>query len=129
MADHEEVLALWKATEGLCLSEDDEAAPFARFLARNPGSSLVARSGGKLVGAITVSHDGRTGWLSRLAVVPELRRQGLGRELARRGVEALRSAGLRQVEIQVLGSNEHARAFWREEGFEERPNVLLLAFR
>jgi len=42
---------------------------------------LIAELDGKLVGSILGTHDGRKGWISRLAVDPELRRRNIARRL------------------------------------------------
>ncbi|MEX0586364.1 MAG: hypothetical protein WD176_06955, partial [Pirellulales bacterium] len=66
--DYDEVVALWEATEGVGLNESDSRENIARFLARNPGLSMVARVGGQIGGAVLCGHDGRRGYLHHLAV-------------------------------------------------------------
>ena len=41
LADHDEVLALWRATEGIGLSVSDEREAIGAYLARNRGRALV----------------------------------------------------------------------------------------
>jgi len=76
IGDYDEVLALWKGTEGVGLTPADSRQNVARFLARNPGLSLVARAGGKIVGAVLGGHDGRKGYLYHLAVAPAIAARG-----------------------------------------------------
>lgn len=61
--DYDEVLALWRTSEGVGLSDADSDEGVARFLDRNPGLSFVARDGEHLVGAVLCGHDGRRGYI------------------------------------------------------------------
>ena len=40
--DYDSVMALWRNTDGIVLSDTDEREPMERFLSRNPGLSHVA---------------------------------------------------------------------------------------
>ena len=53
MKDYDEVYALWMTIKGFGIrSIDDSREGTARFLKRNPTTSIVAEADGKLVGAI-----------------------------------------------------------------------------
>jgi len=119
--------ALWLQSEGVGLSEADEPGALHAFLDRNPGSSFVAMEGETLVGTILCGHDGRRGLVHHLVVVAARRRQGLGRKLLRRGLCALRSAGIRKCHLLVFNSNDQALAFWRRVGAEERVALSLFS--
>ena len=58
-ADHPRLIALWARTPGIQLRRDDDFEPFAAYLARNPGLSLVLEAEGQLAGSLLVGHDGR----------------------------------------------------------------------
>src|SRR5262245_39190851 len=85
--DYAAAMQLWKRVEGVRANES--AAEFARFLTRNPGLSVAARSGGELVGAVMCGHDGRRGYLYHLAVDPNFARRGIGGEIVARSLQAL----------------------------------------
>ena len=62
--DYDEVYALWTKIRGFGLrSVDDSREGIARFLKRNPTTSVVAVEDGKVVGSILCGHDGRRGCL------------------------------------------------------------------
>jgi len=50
----------------------------ARQIASGAVFVLVAEDAGRILGAVLGSHDGRKGWLNRLAVIPEYRRAPVG---------------------------------------------------
>jgi len=124
MGDYDEALGLWKATPGMGLSGADERASLSAFLARNPGLSFVARSGGELVGTALCGTDGRRGFLYHLAVRPEHRRRGLGSALARSCLLALAAQGVRKCHLFVLADNAVGAAFWKKEGWKLRDDIL-----
>lgn len=80
--DYEGVKALWLSIKGFAIrSLDDSREGVARFLDRNPSSSVVAVEDGKIVGAILCGHDGRRGCLYHVCVAEEYRMRGIGRRM------------------------------------------------
>lgn len=127
MDDYDEVYALWRSSEGIGLSSADSREGIARFLERNPGLAFVARDAAGLAGAVMVGDDGRRGYLYHLAVSPTRRRQGIGRALVERCLEALRQRGIEKCHIFVYGENREGRAFWEEAGYETRNDLIIMS--
>ena len=122
--DYGDVVALWRRTEGMHLRDADSREGIERFLARNPGLSLIARaSDATLLGVVLVGHDGRRGLLHHLAVASEARRRGVGRALALRAIDALEREGIRKTMLFVKVENAGGRAFWESLGFTLRGDV------
>ncbi len=126
-ANYEGVLALWRASEGIGLSDADSPHAFAAYLARNPGLSLVARHAEKLAGAVLCGHDGRRGYLHHLAVSPESRCQGIGRALVMECLARLRRQGIQRCHIFVFRENRGALAFWHRIGWSTRSDLTMLS--
>jgi ribosomal protein S18 acetylase RimI-like enzyme len=125
--DYDEVMALWSSSEGLTLRDADSREGIARYLARNPGLSFVARDGDRVVGAVLAGTDGRRGYLQHLAVASTHRGRGLGRALADSSVRALRSLGIEKCHLMVRQENALARTFWLHLGWQERRDVVLMS--
>jgi len=125
--DYDEVLALWRACEGIGLAGADSREGVAAFLEENPGFSLVALDGDRIVGAVLSGHNGRRGTITHLAVDPSRRRLGIGRRLAERCVSNLRAAGIRKCHIMVFSDNRAALAFWHRLRWHGRPELTLLS--
>ena len=67
------------------------------------GLVAVARLDGRVVGSICMRQlDGMTGWFGMLAVDPSLGGRGLGRELVAFVERRARSAGLTQMQLELL---------------------------
>ena len=126
IADFDDVLRLWKATEGMGLTDSDSRERTAQYLERNPGLSLVARHGQEIVATILCGHDGRRGYLYHLAVAPPHRRKGLGRQLVRLCLARLEELGILKCNAYVFADNADGEAFWLRHGWELRPGVKLL---
>jgi len=121
------VRRLWAATEGLGRGPGDSVEGLHRFVARNPGLSLVALDGGTIVGTILCGYDGRRGFIYHLAVAREHRRRGLAAELVRLCLLRLKGEGIERCLIVVVEGNEDAIQFWKRVGFRMRHDLTALS--
>jgi N-acetylglutamate synthase len=123
-ADFESARRLWASTEGLGSGPGDSPAAVSRFLERNPGLSLVAVEEDAVVAAVLCGHDGRRGYIYRLAVEGRHRRKGLAAEMVRRCLSGLQAAGLERVLILVQEDNAAAKNFWKSMGGRLRDDLV-----
>ncbi len=126
-ADFDAALALWQRSDGIGLSDADSRPNIELYLERNPGMSFVARSEGRLVGAVLCGHDGRRGYLHHLAVDPSARRLGLGRRLAEAALAALKGAGIQKCHLFLFNRNEAGLCFWNSLGWERRDDLSVVS--
>ena len=125
LTDYDEVLRLWRNSEGVGLSESDTRVEIGSFLKRNRGMSLVAREGAELVGAILCGHDGRRACLYHLAVAPSHRRNGLGTKLVRRCLAELKKAGIPRCNVFFYTKNTQGERFWLKLGWKKRSELCM----
>jgi ribosomal protein S18 acetylase RimI-like enzyme len=95
-------------------------------LERDPGALLVAVSGssGRIVGTVIAAWDGWRGSVYRLAVVPECRRDGLGRRMLEEAEERLRRVGARRMHAIVVGADPQALGFWESSDWEQQGSQI-----
>jgi len=67
--------------------------------------------------------DGRRGWLYHVAVHPDERRRGLGRELVGLLETRLRERGCPKLNLLVWEDNTWAMAFWERAGYRREKTV------
>src|SRR5580700_1170693 len=117
---HGDLIALWKATPGICIQEEDSKEGIARYLGRNPGLCFVAISGSQLVGSALCGHDGRRGYLQHVAVETGFQSRGVARQLVDRCFERLAQDGIRVCRLFALSDNLGGRRYWEKRGWRLR---------
>jgi tRNA (guanine37-N1)-methyltransferase len=83
---------------------------------------LVVRSGERLVGAVRGSREGDTWHVGRLMVAPDLRGQGLGRQLLER-IEAEAPAGVTSYALVTGAGSLRNQRLYRRAGYRLRGEV------
>jgi ribosomal protein S18 acetylase RimI-like enzyme len=122
--DYEEVYALWMHTKGFAMrSIDDSKEKIARFLKRNPHTSVVALIDGKIVGSILCGHDGRQGCFYHVCVSETYRRHGIGKAMAQFATDALLKEQISKVSFVAFSNNEAGNAFWHSFGVVDRTDL------
>jgi ribosomal protein S18 acetylase RimI-like enzyme len=124
MDDYGQVYRLWKQIHGFGIrSIDDSKEGVERFLKRNPTTNIVAEDDGKIVGSILCGHDGRQGCFYHVCVDEKYRRQGIGKQMAVRAMEALQAEHINKVCLIAFTSNSEGNAFWKGIGWHCESNV------
>lgn len=119
--DYEGVYALWKKIKGFGIrSIDDSKEGVARFLKRNPMTSVVAEKDGRIVGSILCGHDGRRGCLYHVCVDEDYRRHGIGKRMVVFAMKALKEEKINKVSLIAFTENDIGNAFWNTIGWTER---------
>jgi len=122
--DYENVYKLWMTIDGFGIrSIDDSEAGVARFLRRNPTTSVVAEVDGKIVGAILCGHDGRRGCFYHVCVHQDYRKHGIGKAMAVFCMKALQEEEINKVSLIAFQKNEGGNQFWRKVGWTFREDL------
>lgn len=127
--DYEGVHKLWRTIKGFGIrSIDDSKEGVARFLKRNPTTSVVAEMDGKIVGSILCGHDGRRGCLYHVCVDEAYRRHGIGKAMVVRAMEKLKEEQISKVSLIAFTENDIGNAFWNTIGWTERLDLNYYEF-
>ena len=122
--DYDQVYALWMSIRGFSIrSIDDSREGVARFLRRNPDTSVVAVADGRVVGAILCGHDGRRGCLYHVCVREEYRMHGIGKAMVVACMNALKKEGISKVSLIAFTANDVGNAFWKQIGWTRREDL------
>ncbi len=125
LEDYDAVIALWQRA-GLSFEPQgrDSLQSISRQLKASGHLMFVAELDGQIIGTVFGSHDGRKGWINRLAVDPQCRRHGLAQKLIAQAEEALAGEGVIIVAALVEAPNGPSLELFRKLGYEERRDIV-----
>lgn len=107
----------------------DAKERFQSELGQGTAIFLGAEIEGVLVGVVLGTHDGRKGWINRLAVLPEFRNRGIGKALAIETEQRLNELGIRIVTCLIEGENDAAKDFFQSLGYVGHPDITYFSKR
>jgi ribosomal protein S18 acetylase RimI-like enzyme len=117
--DFDAVLELWRLAASTPTVSDTHSG-LAKLLARDPQALLLADAQGAIYGSVIASWDGWRGSFYRLAVHPEHRRAGLGRDLVSAGERRLRELGAVRLTAILAEDDPAATGFWQAVGYSQQ---------
>ena len=124
-SDRQDVIHLWETIfpGGAAWNKSEDVISTKR--STQPELFFVAVQDDRVVGTILAGFDGVRGWVHRLAVHPNQRRQGLASVLMRRAESDLKSIGCPKLNLQVRASNLEVLTFYESLGYtvEQRASL------
>ena len=117
------VAALWQRCD-LTRPWNDPATDIA-FARKGPNSAvLVGRDGNTIIATVMVGHDGHRGWVYYVAVNPDHRGHGYGREIMMAAEDWLRRSGIAKVQLMVRADNTKVQAFYESIDYDQQARVI-----
>jgi ribosomal protein S18 acetylase RimI-like enzyme len=130
MAEYDQVMAIWM--EGrlpLKPSGRDSRENISRQIREPNVLFLVAEEGSRIIGTVLATHDGRKGWINRLAVQAAWRLKGIGARLVREAEGWLESQGMDILACLIENDNTVSMAAFEKLGYKRHPEILYFAKR
>ncbi|UCD04713.1 MAG: GNAT family N-acetyltransferase [candidate division WOR-3 bacterium] len=90
---------------------------------------IVAEKKGCLIGSAFGTHDGRKGWINRVAVLPAERRKGIAAVLVQEVEKRLREKGMRIIACLVEEWNKESLDFFQKIGYVCHRDIFYLTKR
>ncbi|MDZ4674763.1 MAG: ribosomal protein S18-alanine N-acetyltransferase [Gemmatimonadota bacterium] len=103
--------------ERACFADPWTDRSLVEAIGSGQGISLLATNQDGVVGYLLARHAGGSGEILNLAVAPEGRRRGVGRDLLEEALRQLSELEAAQVFLEVRGSNAAALALYQGRGF------------
>jgi GNAT superfamily N-acetyltransferase len=130
IGDYDELIGLWDEA-GLPYKPGgrDSREHLARELQEGSGFFLVAEARGELIGSVFATSDSRKGWINRLAVLPEYRRQGVGRMLVQEAERLLDRAGIEIIACLIEDWNTVSLQAFERMGYVRHDDIHYLTKR
>ena len=124
MSDYDGLISLWDAA-GLHYNPEgrDSRAELRKQIAFRNTLYLVAEIDDRIMGSLLGTHDGRKGWLNRLAVAPAHRREGLATRLVKEAEKRFARQGIDMTACLVEDWNRDSMRFFESMGYERFPGI------
>ena len=115
--DYDALVTLWRET-GLPYKPQgrDRRDRIEREIRGPNVTFLVAEVEDQLVGSVLATHDGRKGWINRLAVTPAFRFRGIAKKLVAEAENRLSSQGIEIVACLIEDWNVDSKRFFETIG-------------
>ena len=128
--DVERLVAVWEAA-GLPYRPRgrDRRDRVEQEMADLRSAFLAAEEDGEVLGVVLATHDGRKGWINRLAVVPAARCRGVGAALVAAAEEWLAARRLLVIACLIETDNAASLALFQNEGYARDAHIAYLAKR
>jgi ribosomal protein S18 acetylase RimI-like enzyme len=105
-----------------------DTAAIAAIANSDADTILLARSGGKIIGTLTLimfrTPTGARAWIEDVVVDEAAGRQGAGTALVEEALRRARAAGVRTVDLTSRPSREAAGRLYEKTGFVQRDSRL-----
>jgi ribosomal protein S18 acetylase RimI-like enzyme len=131
--DYDAIMNLWRRTglSSLRPNGRDSRDAFAHQLEadRSPQTVLVLEKEGELIGVVVATHDGRKGWINRLAVDPDHRRRGYAKRLIVAAEQAIRTQGIHVIAALIERENDASLELFQRAGYHLTDQICYLSKR
>ena len=123
-SDQDAVVDLWRAC-GLLVPSNDPVKDIQRKLRVQRDMFLVGSLGTRLVATVMAGYEGHRGWINYLAVAPDSRKAGFGRQLIEAAEARLQALGCPKINLQVRTSNADVIEFYRRIAYSVEDRVSM----
>jgi ribosomal protein S18 acetylase RimI-like enzyme len=128
--DHSAILDLWQRA-GLHSIRPEGRDSRSEFERQFTGGQIAIglEEDGCLIGVVLATHDTRKGWINRLAIDPQCRRQGYGEQLVRAAEDALHEAGLHLMAAFIEEGNVASLTLFEKMGYAAHQQIVYVSKR
>jgi len=129
--DYDEMLNLWIASGLTSLKPKgrDSREEIEKQMKMFPGGFIGAFADGKLVGIVVATHDGRKGWINRLAVHPDYRRRGIAKKLIEEAEKYLKKEGMKIICALIEDWNTASINLFQKSGYKMHKDIIYFSKR
>lgn len=130
ITDYDKIIKLWaRANLPARPRGRDSRENIVKEMRANPDFFLGAFEDDRLIGVVIMSSDLRKGWINRLAVDPNFRRQGVAKALINECETVLLKCGLRIFSALIEDDNEASKKLFQECGYVEHHDIVYFSKR
>ncbi len=128
--DYNSLISLWEMAElPYKPNGRDSRENIRKQIEQNRSIYLVAEMGGKIVGSVLATHDGRKGWINRIAVIPEHRMKGIAAKLVEEAENRIYKLGIKIVACLVEDWNTSSMGVFEKLGYTKHDDIIYFTKR
>ncbi|MBN1149944.1 GNAT family N-acetyltransferase [candidate division WOR-3 bacterium] len=122
--DHENLIALWEKS-GLPYKLDGRDAKeiIKKQSILENTCFYVALFDGKIIGSVFATHDGRKGWVNRLAVDPDFGRRGIAQLLIEKAEAWFKEKEIKVYACLIDEDNEWSKKAFMKKGYVKKGHI------
>lgn len=123
--EYDTLIDVWKAA-GLHYrpAGRDKKENLLKELNNSYESFILAEYQNKVIGTILVSHDGRKGWINRLAVIPAFRHLGVAAKLVKNAENFLLECGIEIFACLIEDWNDVSMELFQKQGYTKNEDII-----
>lgn len=131
ISEYEAVVSLWKKVNLPFKPRGrDTRKNIEREISRTGTAIfLVAEIDQGIIGTVLGTHDGRKGWINRLAVHPDYRHRGIATELVSAIEKRLHKIGIHIIACLIEDPNRDSMKFFEKIGYIKHPDIFYFSKR
>jgi len=124
---YDQVYQLWKLGD-LTLGSSDTKERIQKVAERNPDTFLVGKIENKIIACVMGMHDGFRGYVYHLAVDPNFRSMGYGKQLMKELHHIYKNIGILKVHVLIEKRNKIVQKFYSKLGWHKRDDLMLMSY-
>ncbi|RLF64303.1 MAG: hypothetical protein DRN31_00595 [Thermoplasmata archaeon] len=130
MDDYDALISLWEDA-GLPYKPEgrDRRDNIEMQVGQECSIYLVAELHGKIVGSVLATHDGRKGWINRVAVAPSYRKMGIATKLIEEAEKRISRLGIDIVASLIEDWNKSSMEFFENLGYTKHADIIYFTKR
>lgn len=90
---------------------------------------FIAEFDNEIIGAVIASHNGRKGWINRLAVLPKFRNKGIASKLIEISEQYFLSNNIKIFACLIEDWNETSKNFFHNKSYRYQEDILYFTKR
>lgn len=128
--DYDPLMVLWNESRLPCRPKGrDSREKIAREIEHLNAVFLIAEMDGQIVGSIFGTHEGRKGWINRLAVSPAYRKRGIASKLVAEAESRFSEHGIDIVACLIEEWNTVSMEVFEKLGFKRHTDIIYFSKR
>lgn len=124
MDDFDQLVKLWiSAKIPFKPKGRDKYNKIKKELKNNNSIFLIAEVEGKIIGSVFGTHDGRKGWINRLAIAHDFQRKGIAKKLCKDIEKRFYKAGIEIIGCLIENWNIKSKIFFEKLGYTKHEDI------